>query len=167
VPAGLLATALAVRRRRGIDLAPVDATGDEGALLLRSFLWPGLDARVRRLDAAVATLRAEAEPPELIRGDYVALVPNLLAGRPDDAVTIVFQTASTGYLPAADAARLRTAVDTAASDGRPLAWVSSRRHDEQEGSGEHFYELELRVWPGPARLAAHVDFHGNWMEWLL
>lgn len=167
VPAELLATALAVRRRRGIDLAPVDATGDEGALLLRSFLWPGLDDRVRRLDAAVATLRAEAAPPELVRGDYVDLLPGVLAGRPDDAVTIVFQTASTGYLPAAAAARLRGSLEEAAADGRPLAWVSTRRHDEQEGAGKHFYELELRVWPGPSRLAAHVDFHGNWMEWLL
>ena len=30
-----------------------------------------------------------------------------------------------------------------------------------------FFELELRVWPGPSRLAAHLDFHGNWIEWLL
>ena len=22
-------------------------------------------------------------------------------------------------------------------------------------------------WPGPPRLAAHLDFHGNWMKWLL
>ena len=29
------------------------------------------------------------------------------------------------------------------------------------------FELELRVWPGPSRLAAHLDFHGNWIEWLL
>ena len=28
------------------------------------------------------------------------------------------------------------------------------------------WELELRVWPAPARLAAHVDFHGNWVDWL-
>ena len=167
VPAELLARPLDVRRRRGIDLAPVDATTEAGYLLLRSFLWPGLEDRVRRLDAAVATLRAEPEPPELIQGDYVALLPGVLEERPSDAVTVVFQTASTGYLPAEAAERLREALDAAGADGRPLAWVSTRRHDEREGSGEHFFELEVRRWPGPPRLAAHVDFHGNWLEWRL
>ena len=167
VPPTLLASGLEVRRRRGIDLAPVDATTDEGYLLLRSFVWPGLEDRVRRLDAAIATLRAEHERPELIQGDYVERLPELLAERPADAVTIVFQTASTGYLPAEAAARLRSSLDAAGSDGRPLAWVSTRRHDEREGAVEDAYELELRVWPGPPRLAAHLDFHGNWLEWLL
>ena len=167
VPAELLATSLDVRRRRGIDLAPVDATTEEGYLLPRSFVWPGLEDRVSRLDAAVATLRAEPARPALITGDYVERLPEVLTERPTDAVTIVFQTASTGYLPADAAARLRSSLDAAGSDGRPLAWVSTRRHDEREGAVEDAYELELRVWPGPPRLAAHLDFHGNWLEWLL
>jgi hypothetical protein len=166
-PADLLATALDIRRRRGIDLAPVDATSEAGYLLLRSFLWPGLEDRVRRLDAAVGVVRAEPEPPELIRGDYVDLLPGLLAERPDDAVTIVFQTASTGYLPADAAARLRGSLNAAGEDGRPLAWVSTRRHDEREGTDETAYELEVRVWPGPERLAALLDFHGNSLDWRL
>lgn len=167
VPAALLRTPLTVRRRRGVDLAPVDATTEEGYLLLRSFVWPGLDDRVRRLEGAVATLAAEAERPQLIRGDYVEALPGLLAERPDDAVTVVFQTASTGYLPADAAARLREALEQAGRDARPLAWVSTRRHDEREGPADDFYELELRIWPGAARLAAHVDFHGNWLDWRL
>jgi hypothetical protein len=167
VPADLLGERLDVRRRRGIDLAPVDATTDEGYLLLRSFLWPGLEDRVARLDAAVATLRAEPEPPELIRGNYVDVLAEVLADRPADAVTVVLQTASTGYLDADAAAALRGALDAAADDGRLLAWVSTRRHDEREGSSDDFYELELRIWPGPPRLAAHVDFHGNWLDWRL
>jgi len=174
VPASLLRHALAVRRRRGIDLAPVDATTRDGYLLLRSFLWPGLEDRVRRLDAAVATLRDEPRRPELVAGDYVELLPGVLDARPRDAVTVVFQTASTGYLPAEAAVRLRDGLDAAGRDGRPLAWISTRRRDEREGSAgdvqelrlEH-YELELRVWPGPPRLAATLDFHGNWLDWRL
>jgi hypothetical protein len=167
VPASLLAEDLVVRRRRGIDLAPVDATTDEGYELLRSFLWPGLDERVARLDAAVETLRNVEPRPELIAGDYIGSLPGLLGRRPSDAVTVVFQTASTGYLTAADAAELRATLDTAGADGRPLGWVSTRRRDEREGSSDDFYELELRVWPEPARLAATVDFHGNWLDWRL
>jgi len=167
VPVELLGTALEIRRRRGVDLAPVDATTEDGYLLLRSFLWPGLEERVARLDAAVATLRSCPERPELIRGDYVELLPGLLEARSDDAVTVVFQTASTGYLSAAAAADLRDALERAGSDGRPLAWVSTRRTDEREGTSDEFYELELRIWPEPASLAAFVDFHGNWLDWRL
>jgi hypothetical protein len=166
VPSELLDTELHVVRRRGIDLAPVDATTDAGYLLLRSFLWPGLEDRVQRLDEAIAVLRAEAEPPELLEGDYVELLPELLAERGGDAMTIVFQTASTGYLPSEAAARLRESLDAAGEDGRPLAWVSTRRHDERERSSDDHYELELRVWPGAPRLVAHLDFHGNWLDWL-
>jgi hypothetical protein len=88
-------------------------------------------------------------------------------------VTLVFQTASTGYLPPEAAARLRRTLDEAGADGRPLAWVSTRRRDEREGAPDahelllEHYELELRVWPGSARLAARLDFHGNWLDWCL
>jgi hypothetical protein len=166
VPAALFGTSLTIRRRRGIDLAPVDVTTEEGRWLLRSFLWPGRDDRVARLEDAVATLAREESKPELIQGDYVELLPRLLADRPADAVTVVFQTASTGYLSAADRASLRESLEAAGADGRPLALVSTRTDDEREHAHDDRWELELRVWPEPARLAAFIDFHGNWLEWV-
>lgn len=167
VPASLLREQLAVRRRRGIDLSPVDATTEAGYLLLRSYLWPGREDRVEKLDAAVATLRLHRHRLELERGDYVELLHAKLAARPQDAVTVVFQSASTGYLSAAAAALVRRTLEEAGADGRPLAWVSTRRSDEREGSSDEFYELELRIWPGPPQLAAYLDFHGNWLDWRL
>lgn len=166
VPAGLLHTSLVVTRRRGIDLAPVDATAADGYRLLRSFLWPGRLDRVERLDAAVATLRAAPERPELVRGNYVDLLPQALAARPDDTLTVVFQTASTGYLSPEDYGRVRAALEDAAADGRPLAWVSTRRREERSHHRDDRYELELRLWPEPPQLAAYLDFHGNWLDWL-
>jgi hypothetical protein len=167
VPAELLAEKLLVRRRRGIDLAPIDATTGEGYLLLRSFVWPGLQERVERLDAAVETLRELPEPPELIQGDYLEMLPGLLDTRPSDALTVVFDTFSTPYLSVDAAAELRSVLDDAAADGRPLAWVSVRRWDPTSGPPDGIFELELRVWPGPPRLAAHVDPHGNRLDWKL
>jgi hypothetical protein len=167
VPAPLLAESLVVRRRRGIDLAPVDATSEEGYVLLRSFLWPGLEERVARLDAAVATLRVEPRPPELIQGDYVRLLPELLGERPADALTVVFDTFSTVYLPPDAAVELDAALAAAGEDGRPLAWLSIQRWDEQEGPRKGRFALELRVWPGPPRFAAYVDPHGNTLDWRL
>jgi len=166
VPVSLLDRALVVRRRRGIDLAPIDATTPEGYLLLRSFVWPGLDERVARLDAAVETLRRMPEPPELIQGDYTTILPAVLADRPADALTVVFETFSVVYLPEDVARELREELEAAAADGRPLAWVSVRRWDTKAG-GDAVFELELRVWPGAARVAARVDPHGNGIDWRL
>jgi len=166
VPAELLAEPIVVRRRRGIDLAPVDATTPGGYLLLRSFLWPGLEERVGRLDAAVETLRALPERPELIRGDYLRVLPEVLSSRPGDALTVVVDTFSTPYVPVAAAAELASTLDRAGGDGRPLAWLSVRRW-ETGGRHDGRFELELRVWPGPPRLTAYVDPHGNWLDWRL
>ena len=166
VPVSLLDRELVVRRRRGIDLAPIDATTPEGYLLLRSFVWPGLDERVARLDAAVETLRRMPEPPELIQGDYTTILPTVLAGRPADALTVVFETFSVVYLPEDVARELGEELEAAAADGRPLAWASVRRWDTTAG-GDAVFELELRVWPGPARVAARVDPHGNGIDWRL
>ena len=166
VPADLLAAPLVIRGRSGIDLSPVDVTTVDGYRLLRSFLWPGLDARIERFDAAIATMRDERTRPRLLTGDYVELLPGLLAERPADAITVVFQTASTGYLGAEASLSLTRTLDEAGADGRPLAWVSTRRLDERETDRDDSWELELRVWPDRPRLVGHLDFHGNWLEWL-
>jgi hypothetical protein len=167
VPGELLRTRLEITRRRGVDLSPLDVTAPEDVLLLHSFLWPGLVERKARLDAAIETFCAAPERPELIRGDYVDLLPGLLARRDPEALTVVFQTASTGYLMPERYRLLRDALDAAGADGGPpLAWVSSRRSDERETDHDDRYELELRLWPDPARLVAFVDFHGNWLDWI-
>ena len=166
VPGDLLASPLEVVRRRGIDLAPLDVTANDDVLLLHSFLWPGLTERPERLDAAVATFREAPHRPELIRGDYVDVLPKLLAERGSDVLTVVYQTASTGYLAQERYDLLRSSLDDAGGDGRPLAWVSSRRREERETHDDDRWELELRVWPEPARLLAFVDFHGNWIDWV-
>ena len=166
VPAALLETPLEVYSRVGIDLSPIDVTDPADVVLLKSFIWPGLDERVARLDAAIETFVTTPNPPTLIQGDYVDLLPGLLADRAEDRLTVVYQTASTGYLTPARYAELRRSLESAGADGRPLALVSSRRHDETETETEEGFELALRVWPEPERLAGFVDFHGNWIDWL-
>lgn len=70
------------------------------------------------------------------------------------------------HLDAARRAALRRALDEAGSDGRPLGWAPGRPHEERQTDREGSYELELRLWPEPARLLAHVDHHGNWIDWV-
>src|SRR5207237_6193365 len=96
VPADLLERPITVVRRRGVDLEPVDATTDEGARLLRCFVWADQSERLARLDRAIDALRLD--PPTLIHGDYVDLLPSLVRDRVDGALTVVYQPASTQYL---------------------------------------------------------------------
>src|SRR5206468_2904936 len=68
VPGDLLELSPHVRGRVGIDRSPIDVTSEEGARLLRCFVWAGQDERLARLDRAIDALRAD--PPELVRGDF-------------------------------------------------------------------------------------------------
>ena len=161
VPASLLERRPPVVRRRGIDLDPVDVTSDDGARLLECFVWADQTERLARVRLAMDVVRRD--PPELVRGDYVELLPAALADRRDGALLVVFQTASTQYLSRERYEKVRDALATAP---RPLAWISTRRQDEAEGHSRGSYELELAVWPerGPS-FVARMGYHGQWLEW--
>jgi len=161
VPADLLERRPEVVRRRGIDLAPVDVTTEHCARLLQCFVWADQHERLERVRRAIEVLRHD--PPELIRGDYVELLPSLLRDREAGALTVLLQTASTAYLDDDRYAELRRVVVEAE---RPLAWISTRRWPEREEGTEDGYELELALWPEEApRLVARMGFHGQWLEW--
>ena len=164
VPLEALARRVEVRRRLGIDLNPVDVTTQEGARLLRAFIWPGRVERAQRLRQAIEILRGD--PPTLVRGDYVELLPSVLAERDDEALTVVFQTASTGYIGAERRAQLRELLEAAGREG-PLGWVSTRAVEElEEEDRDDSYELEVALWPGgERRFLLRSDFHGNWIRW--
>ena len=152
---------LEIVRRRGIDRDPVDVTTAEGARLLESFVWADQAERLERLDAAIASV--EAEPPELIRGDYVERLPGLLAERADDALTVVLTSVTTAYLDAERFGRFSSALERAGADGRSPG--SRSRLPEGTASST---APRSRSRPGPAgelrRLAA-VDYHGAWLRW--
>ena len=161
VPAELLALAVQVRQRTGIDRAPVDVTTEDGARLLRSFVWAGQDERLELLDRAIEAVRKD--PPELVQGDFVELLPKVLADARDGALTVVFQTAALGYVGGEGRARVRAALHEAGRE-RPLAFVSTGRARGRENQ----WGLRILYWPGGTReFAGHADFHGEWLEWEL
>lgn len=163
VPREVLSRRVDVRRRVGIDLEPVDVTTEHGARLLHAFLWPGRVERAQRLRTAIRILRRE--PPTLVRGDYVELLPSLLAERDEEALTAVFQTASTGYIGRERRAELRALLEEAGRSA-PLGWVSTRAVEELEEDRHDSYELEVALWPrGGRRLLLRCDFHGRWLRW--
>src|SRR5437667_178939 len=92
VPGELLRVVPRARRRVGIDRNPLDLRDPADLLLLKSFVWAGQDDRLARLDAAAEALRDD--PPELVRGDLVELLPAELARRDDGALMIVLNSAA-------------------------------------------------------------------------
>jgi hypothetical protein len=160
VPGDLLELEPRVRRRVGIDRAPIDVRSEAGARLLRSFVWAGQDERLRRLDQAVEAVRAD--PPELVRGDYVEQLPAVLAELPGDGLTVIFQTASFGYIGDEGRARVRSVLEEAGQD-RELAFISTGKPRDGEDWG-----LRIVYWPGGEReFAGHADYHGDWLRWEL
>jgi hypothetical protein len=162
VPADLLDERVFVRRRRGIDLHPVDISTEAGLRLLESFLLEDL-TRADRLRRAADVVRQD--PPELLRGDYVDALPEYLRDRDEEALTVVFQTHSTIYLPDDRLARLLHTIERAGREG-PLAWISTPTPPEH-GQRRGDYPVELSVWPeGVRRFVARTNVTGDQLEWL-
>ena len=156
----LLDRAPAIVRRRGIDLRPLDVADDEDVRLLECFVWADSEERMARLRQALAI--AADDPPEIVAGDYVELLPSLLADRDPERATVVFQTVSTIYLEEERYAELRRIVDAA---DPPVAWISTRRWSEEETGLEGGFELEARrAGDRAARLVARMGFHGQWLD---
>jgi hypothetical protein len=161
-PPVLLLASPNVRRRTGIDRRPVDVTTDHGARLLEAFVWADQTERLERVRRAVEIVRMD--PPRLMEGDFVEVLPFLLAERDLDALTVVFDSASTIYLSGADRIRLEETMEHEGTRGA-LTWVSFEFTRDQ-GIGYEGFTLEVRSWPGSRRRLAHLDGHANRMEWV-
>lgn len=82
--------------RAGVDLNPIDAADDEDVAWLETLVWPEHDARRERLRRAARI--AAADPPELVRGDILTRIPELIDRAPADAHVVVFHSAVLVYL---------------------------------------------------------------------
>jgi hypothetical protein len=160
VPAEVLRQEVEIRGRRGIDLNPLDLGVDDDVRILRVFAAPHRRPRLLR-----AIEVARHEPPEVMRGDYLELLPDLLADRDPDALTVVFQTLSSVYLSDDGRARLWEIVDTAGRGGS-LAYIWTPT-PEEHGQRRDDYPIELAMWRGPERrFIARMENHGEWLDWV-
>jgi hypothetical protein len=161
-PQTLLDGRAEVRGRVGIDRRPVDVTTDHGARLLEAFVWADQAERLERVRKAVEIARGD--PPRLMEGDYVDVLPLLLAGRDLDALTVVYHSASTTYLREEDAKTLAGVLAAEGARGS-LAWVSLE-YAPDVGGGYLGWALDVQTWPGERRRLAHLDGHANALEWI-
>jgi hypothetical protein len=108
--------------RIGVDRDPVDVTNADDARWLRACLWPDQPERAARLEAEIAL--AATDPPLLLQGDAVEVMPDALARVPAGALPVVTTTWALSRFPLESRLRFLHRLDEAAT-GRAVAWVSA------------------------------------------
>lgn len=154
-----------VTTRIGIDLHPVQADTPQAMRWLRALVWPEHPERATLLLQVLAI--AQREPPTLVTGDALTVLPQAVAAAPADATLCVFHTATLAHFPPEARERFRALIAELARQ-RDLFWLSS----EGIGLGErrrfeyvtiltafqHGRQVERRL--------AYNHQHGAWLEWL-
>jgi hypothetical protein len=159
--------------RVGIDLDPVDVTDADEARWLRACLWPDQPERLARLEAEIALLAAD--PPLLMQGDAVEVLPDAFAEVPADALPVLTTTWTLSQLPLESRLRFLHALGEAAA-GRTVAWVSAEgvgvapgipALGDRRAFGHSI--IGLAVFDRSALQAEAIGrcwSQGRWLEWL-
>ena len=109
-----------VADRVGVDLAPVDL-GDAGQVRwLEAFVWPEAHGDRVRLNAA--TVAAKRNPPRVLQGDAVTILPTVLEGISETCVPVVFHSTLFTYLDAAQRQSIAQCMEAVGSR-RDLCWL--------------------------------------------
>lgn len=148
-----------IAARVGLDLNPVDVRDPGAALWLRALIWPEQLDRAALLERAIEVARRD--PPPLLAGDALGLLPGVLASVPADTGLCIYHSFTLNQFPSAARQRFADMVAEHAA-GRDLA-LSAMEWREPHAS------LDLTLFQNGARIdqrLAHCDAHGSWMEWL-
>ncbi|HEY8812021.1 MAG TPA: DUF2332 domain-containing protein [Candidatus Dormibacteraeota bacterium] len=143
--------------RIGIDRNPIDIGDTDQALWLRALVWPDQPWRAELLLAAIRSARED--PPRVLRGDAVEMLPEVLAKAPPNTALCVYSSFMLYQLGPIEAQRLESLLADAGSL-RPvhrlaLEWNPTDRP-----------YLDLHGPDGERTRLAAAHHHGEWLEWL-
>jgi hypothetical protein len=127
-------------------------------LWLRALIWPEHKERAHLLDRAIEV--AQRQPPELIAGDAVEVLPNILPLVPPDSILCIFHVWTS--LPK-QAREQFSAVLTQYGQKRDLVVIST------VGQRGNEIDLQLNSFVNgvkTVKLLAHCEAHGEWLEWV-
>jgi hypothetical protein len=141
--------------RAGIDLAPIDLHDSDAVAWLEALVWPEETDRLERLRAAMAIARRD--PPRIVAGDLVELLPELAAEAPRDATLVVFHTAVLAYLEPERRAELGRRAAAAGA-----TWIACEAPGVLPALGGTGPGFVIGV---DGRRVATCDSHGRWVRW--
>jgi hypothetical protein len=148
---------------RGVDIQPLDLSGDRDAERLQAYCWVENTERQARLEKTIAMVRAEGV--DLVQGDAADWVEARLAEpQPQGVTRVLIHSVVWQYLPNSTQQRIADAMLAAgarATPERPLGWVMMEPNRDL-----HRHEVRVRGWPGetPMQLVALTHAHGAWVE---
>lgn len=147
-----------VRERLGVDLHPVDASDPEERLWQQALVWPEHRDRFAELSAALEAVAAD--PPEILAGDAIELLPRLDRERlPADIPLVVFHSMVRIHVPRERRDDFDAAI-TELGERRRLFHVALEVH-----AREQRWPLVTLAEPGePVRDLAAVEGHGRWLD---
>ena len=141
--------------RFGVDLHPVDATDPEERRWLRALVWPEHVDRHQQLGRALDAVAAD--PPEILAGDAIELLPRLDAERlAPGADVVVFHSMVRVHVPVERRAAFDGAIDGLGARRR-VFHVSFEHRDEGASV------LALADSAGEDRVLARGHGHGRWL----
>jgi hypothetical protein len=161
LPAGLPP----VVTRVGIDLHPIHADDPQATRWLRALVWPEHPERAAVLQQGLTL--AQREPPTLLAGDALAVLPQVVAA-PADAALCVFHIATLAHFPFEARERFRALIVDLGRQ-RDLFWLSSEGVGlgEQRRQGEYVTRLTaFKQGRRTERTLATNHQHGAWLAWL-
>jgi hypothetical protein len=144
----------------GVDLHIIDIRDAEEALWLQALIWPEHRERARLLRHAITITKQR--PPQLLAGDGLRLLPEVLHTVPDNAAVCVFHTHTINQFSVAARDRLSTLLAEYGTK-RDICRIAA------EWLGTSYPQLELTAWQNGQsyqRLLAYCDPHGRWLQWL-
>jgi hypothetical protein len=109
-----------VADRVGVDLAPVDLGDADQVRWLEAFVWP--EAHGDRVRLKAATAIAQRDPPRVLQGDAVTILPTLLDSISETFIPVVFHSTLFTYLDAGQRQSVVHCMEAVGSQ-RDLCWL--------------------------------------------
>lgn len=155
------ASELEIRARAGCDSAPLSPAREADRTRLESYIWPDEIARIKRLRAALD--EASREPVPVARASAAQWLPDALAARRADELTVVWHSVMRQYVGAEAWVATKAAIARAhqSDPGAPIVRLSMEPHLD--------HTISFRVaahYPGDARIAlGRCGDHGPPVSW--
>lgn len=150
-----------VGSRVGVDIHPLDVTDPADRRWLRALVIPDQRERHERLAAAIE--QAREDPPRLVEGDALDVLPGLLADAPDGQARCVYSTHTLYQLKDEAVDRLRAMLVEHSAD-RPIHWLATDRSDGEDGL--HYRHVSIDDGERERSRLAAYDSYGAWIRWL-
>jgi hypothetical protein len=150
----------------GVDLNPIDVLDPDARRWLQALVWPENHDQRTLLKAALDLVATD--PPRMIRGNAIDVLPGVADSLPDGEPRVVFHSATRLHVPDEQRAAFDAAIASLGESG-PLWWLSVEDAPDPDPRPESSRErqgsaLRLRAPEGHERTLAVVEGHLRWVE---